>query len=430
MVTLNPNRTMDYYFTEPDIFKDPTTNKFIVFLTFIDILCRLFAFLLYVFYFVAVFLIKDLQRISLIFVHHVNFVNCIFCVHYLFYIVNLHPTFDDQILNQVLCRISETLWAVIRYARLFAMLAVAIYRWIAVYKVNLYKKITISYSILLAQVAFTWIISIILFIATKFAFNTTYGQLYCFDGFSDYTIDSIRYYVVTSVLGTLIPTVLVILIYILISHKLHTLSKKLNKTSSNTSSKIKSKTNTSRKTTSNKSTSKRDDQEFSVNNTIVYNTNIAGPSIIGNNTIGASFRINKTVEEKSNVEESDNKTKLKLDPSRIIAPVDLKKFYTKYIIKLDETKRKSETKFANQFLIINLSVIVSSITILIISIRNIVNLAPYFAKYYYLTQFVRILNMVSISVIPFASLMYHQSFRKWFKLKFSKKQIDPVDKPC
>ena len=430
MVTLNPNRTMDYYFTEPDIFKDPTTNKFIVFLTFIDILCRLFAFLLYVFYFVAVFLIKDLQRISLIFVHHVNFVNCIFCVHYLFYIYNLHPSFDDKTLNKVLCTISKTLWAVIRYARLFSMLAVAVYRWIAVYKVNLYKKFDISYSILLAQVALTWIISIILFVATKFAFNTTYGQLYCFDGFSDYTFDSIRYYVFTSVLGTLLPTFLVILIYILISHKLHTLSKKLKNTPSNTSSKIKSKTNTSRKTTSNKSTSKRDDQEFSVNNSIVYNTNIAGPSIIGNNTTRASFRINKTDEENSNVEEIDNKTKLQLYPSRIIAPVVLKKLYSKYINKIDETKRKSETKFANQFLIINFSVIVSSITILIISIRNIINLAPYFAKYYFLTQFVRILNMVSISVIPLASLMYHQSFRRWFRLRFSKKRIVPVDKPA
>nr|QVK45850.1 G protein-coupled receptor [Proales similis] len=334
------------------LFQDPSEHLINVVLTHVDMAATVFAFVQHIFYFVMIMAIRELQQPTLLFVHHVNLVSFLFCVHYMLYIYQLHPTFDDANLNHNICRLSELAWALLRYARLYGVLLVAVLRLIAVVNIPLYKRLIVSKWFVLISICSVWLISILIFISTKVGFQTTYGLIYCLDGYSSSQMNSVWYYITTSTIGTLLPTLSVCILY-------GYLSKRLKRISKNLPNPIRKKS--------------RD-------------------------------RAAQTKQENGKLMENKNRALTRLQ-------------------RLEERRKQRESRFAWQFLIINFSVIVSSITILIISIVNIIHLAPIFARFYFFSQLVRILNMISISATPLITLLFNKTFVQWFKSKILQRSI-------
>ena len=194
-----------------------------------DAVLRFYSFFVHIFYFFLVCKIPELQRISLLYVHHTNVISFLFNLHYIVYYDYLHPNFADQNLNNIICTISEVAWAMLKLLRTYSIAQIALYRLIAVFKVNIYRKMNKSKLSLVFPLIGVYLLCAIIFLATKYGFHTTYGQLYCFDGFSPVVADSIGYFAVNAVLGFIIPVVFAVLAYELIKRKLAKLSAKTEK---------------------------------------------------------------------------------------------------------------------------------------------------------------------------------------------------------
>lgn len=216
----------------------------------------------------------------------------------------------------------------------------------------------------------------------KFVFETRFGQVYCLDGYSENYLNSILYYVYSSFIGIGLPTISVVVIYFSISRKLVEVSKELSKRAIDAQIQ--------------KQNAKKEAE------TTRNDSNDQNKIKISFNFIDSNLQINpvKAIESLK-----------KINPKKVL----------KYVIKIDEKKKRNETRFARQFIIINLLVILSSITVLIISVRNIVNMGIIFRQFYALTQLVRILNILSIGLIPLVSLLFNKSFSKWISAKFKDK---------
>lgn len=136
-------------------------------------------------YFILVLLLKQLQKSTLLYVHHASFANSFMLVLLAGYIFGPAPHFANQTANLTLCYMSEFLWCFQYYLRTYSILLLAIYRYIAVYKVNLYKKLNSSMCYMLLPLVIIYATSIVFPVVSKFAFRTTYSPyLYCLDGYS------------------------------------------------------------------------------------------------------------------------------------------------------------------------------------------------------------------------------------------------------
>lgn len=193
----------------------------------LDITLRMANLMAQIFYFVAVFFLKDLQCLPQVPMHHTNAIGLINAIHYCFWIEADQPTFSIKFLNEFFCTLSEVLWAVTKYARAYSILTVAVFRYIGVTQLTLYKKLTtVKYTTI--SILINWLIASLVYLISKYATNTTYGTIYCYDGYSSNTQQSLNYFLLTSSFGYALPLVLVTLFYALIQFKLVKLSKHLN----------------------------------------------------------------------------------------------------------------------------------------------------------------------------------------------------------
>ena len=178
----------------------PSQPLFTIVLNQVDMVVRISACLIFISYFLMVFFMKDLRKSSLFYVHHANLVGFLFVLMYIFYFNSTQPSFDSPYLNDLFCKMSEISWSMLKYLRTYSILLIAFQRFIAVYKSSLFKRISNSYLYFSMPIVCSWIISIILVVSTKLGFQTTYGTLYCIDGFSKDMDDQVRYLVVTTIL--------------------------------------------------------------------------------------------------------------------------------------------------------------------------------------------------------------------------------------
>lgn len=199
----------------------------------VDYAMRVFTLIVYIVYFIVVSLSKELKHLSFIHMHHTNLIGLFISAHYTVWIISDLPTFEDKNLNNVLCSLSETFWAVTKHARAYSILILAIYRVIAVFKVNIYKRFIKSKLISIGSISIVWIVSGLLFIISKFSARTLPGLIYCYDGYSTNAESSLLYYSVTSLVGYILPVVFVIVLYAIIRVKLFKLTKSLSKETDN-----------------------------------------------------------------------------------------------------------------------------------------------------------------------------------------------------
>lgn len=192
----------------------------------LDITMRIVNLLSQLLYFGVVVFLKDLQCLPQIPMHHTNAIGLINAVHYCFWIMADEPKFSRQFLNDVLCTMSETLWAITKYARAYSILTVALFRYIGVTRLTLYKKIT-TLNTIVFSIALNWLIAAIVFLVSKYIFKTTYGIIYCYDGYSVNREHNLQYFLLSYSFGYALPLVLVTILYLLIQIKLVKLSKNL-----------------------------------------------------------------------------------------------------------------------------------------------------------------------------------------------------------
>ena len=132
----------------------------------------------------------------------------------------MRPTFVDESLNLFLCRLSELIWSMLKYLQTYSIIMLSAYRLIACYSTQLFRKINKSYFLIMIPIFMIWILSFLIYVVTKYGFKTTFGSVYCFDGYSDSFNNELKYFIVSLIFSILIPFSTALVLFILIYKKM------------------------------------------------------------------------------------------------------------------------------------------------------------------------------------------------------------------
>lgn len=190
---------------------------------FLDFGVRGYVFIVHLAYFLYVGLKPncELRSRTYIFLHNINAATFIIDTIYMVYIPFSVPSFSNPYANMILCTMTELAWSCLKYSRVLSLLFLAIYRYIACFKIRLYKRFNSKLIYIWASVAICWLVSIIIPNIFKFALNTTYSLYFCTDGFAPNQMNSsIVYYVVNTTLSSIVPFFVIIGLYVKIYKKL------------------------------------------------------------------------------------------------------------------------------------------------------------------------------------------------------------------
>lgn len=199
----------------------------------IDYTFRAICFIIHLIYFLTVLCYKELQLMSLLQMHHTNVIGLLTGLHYSIWIAWTAPNTGNKILDNILCSLSEAFWAISKYARCYSILVLAVYRLVAVFHTNTFNKLIKSLKLAMLSIFMVWLVSGAIFGLAKFTGHTLPGIIICYDGYSPILQNSIIYYVITSTLGYILPTSLIVIVYVVIRLKLAQIGHKLDLTKRN-----------------------------------------------------------------------------------------------------------------------------------------------------------------------------------------------------
>lgn len=197
------------------------------FMNDIDNASRMILLATHTLYLFIVIFFKEFQKVSYFNMTHINIIGFLTGIHYCLWINKKFPTFDDIKLNEILCSVSEVVWAVFKYARAYSILVLAVYRYIAVYRAKSFSQISRSIVYAVLSSVLVWLVSGIIFLIAKYSGQSYPGLIICYDGYALTRTNTIIYYVITSLLGFVLPIVLVCFFYFKIQSKLNKLSHNL-----------------------------------------------------------------------------------------------------------------------------------------------------------------------------------------------------------
>ena len=186
----------------------------------IDSLIRILSFLVHSIYFVLIFKLKIMRTKACLYTHHANLIGFLFNFHYIIYWSQTYPNTPIPIINHILCSISEEIWAILKTLRTYSIALISLYRLLAIFKMTLYQKINQNYFNLTIPLIIMYLWVIIFSTANKYIFATTYGSLYCFDGYSDIFYNSLFYFLVQTILGIIFPTLFAVIAFFIIHKEL------------------------------------------------------------------------------------------------------------------------------------------------------------------------------------------------------------------
>ena len=239
-------------------------------------------------------------------------------------------------------------WATTKYFRSYSILMLAVYRLVAVIKIEWFKKWIKSIKIIICSFLVEFVICISFIIISKYSFGTTYGPVMCYDGFSENLSLGIRYFALTTVLGVVVPNVLVVFIYVYTVKFLRRLEKKLRRERRNRNNQGKSLTIMSFK-------------KIFKNPILALDQSRTETTGVSNGTTGGA--------------------------------------------KKPAFRETQQARLTRQFLVISVCLILSSITF---TFLNITNLLPQFDTiWYYYRLMVRIATLAFQSIVPIVSLYGH-----------------------
>ena len=145
----------------------------------IDHASRYYCLFVHVVFFIVLAFSKYFHKRPMLYVNHATIVNCFYCISQTFYIFGDHPALGDETLNEIICSFSEIFWIFCIYIRMYSILLIAVYRYLAVFHLNLYKKLNESFIRLMVPLVLTWMVSIASPLISKYIFNTTHGYTLC-----------------------------------------------------------------------------------------------------------------------------------------------------------------------------------------------------------------------------------------------------------
>ncbi len=183
----------------------------------IDFGIRVYGFVIFLIFTVFVIFSPCMRSKSSLYSTHCTFVCSIFNFMMFLYLLPISP-------NQLQCTVSEIVWLFSNYIRSYSILILAIYRYIAVFKKELFKKINDSDLILAAPLIVIWTFSIVSPIATIVGFNETSSpSVRCQDASTSSTEKTIVLDTLNFSLMIFLPSLLIIVIYCLIMQKLNSI---------------------------------------------------------------------------------------------------------------------------------------------------------------------------------------------------------------
>jgi hypothetical protein len=225
--------------------KNSSTTSTSELIGYFDKSTRFLLLISYLIYFLITIIFKKTRKFQLVQLHHVNFCGFLLSILTACWSFNSYPAFTNQNLNIFICYISETLFGTIKYTMSYSILILAIYRYFAVFKNHVYKKISNSYVYALISIFFSWLISLAIFFISKYSIGSTYGYQ-CLDGNGNGSLKRVLiYFSITNSIGFLMPYMIVVLIYVCIQNKLNEISVNLSRNNSRKNSKAHHTSNTS-----------------------------------------------------------------------------------------------------------------------------------------------------------------------------------------
>ena len=193
-------------------------------LTLVNQIFNYFCLAVHLTYLILMFALKDLHKRPLIFIHHAVIASIFYPASMLtFQYVDVSVISSPNVVT-ALCSFFEIFWPFSAYIRMYSVLLIAVHRYLAVFKLDLFKKINQSNVALFSCILASWIVSIGLTFTGKYAFSTTYSITYCLDGFSSIWLKCLLYALFYIVLAMVLPAIAIAAIYIIINAKLKMLS--------------------------------------------------------------------------------------------------------------------------------------------------------------------------------------------------------------
>jgi len=121
------------------------------------------------------------------------------------------------------------IWINLKFLRLYSLLLLAVYRYTSVFRIHFYRLFNASLFKMSMAIVGVWCFSLLMSFSLKYIFGTSYSKNFCYEGYSDYWLDSVLFFIFLIVLSYVIPSVIVIVLYKRIIDKLKELTKNLNK---------------------------------------------------------------------------------------------------------------------------------------------------------------------------------------------------------
>jgi hypothetical protein len=313
-------------------------------LTVIDVIARSYGVSIHLFYIFILIISKKLQTRTMLYVNHAIITNSFYVTIMFMYLFSDRPRTDNQIFNEFVCTVSEIIWGSSLYLRIYSILLIAIYRYLAVFKIYSYKKMNDSLTYLIGPIIIVWLFSVGCPIILKNSLGTTPNPVFCLDGNSTIFLNTVLYFCIMYTLMLLLPTIAIFVLYSMIMIRLRQMGRKLRHAGSNSFSHSDARTHNKTQTNT--------QAQFS------------------------------TDENYSNINNKNNNMK-------------------------NSTKLNKEKKFANQFILMCISVIVSDLVVSIFSVRGII--PNYFAIFFYWRPILRSTLQIAFSLIPIISIYYNFS---------------------
>lgn len=178
-------------------------------------------------YMLMLVLVKEMRKRGYLYVNHAAVTNVFFVFIQFAYSFGDEPNFADQRLNQVLCSISELFWPFSNYIRIYSLLLIAVYRYLATFRSKQFKVLNSSRTYVMCPLVIVWIVSVLFPVVFKYVFRTGPSITMCFDGDSDNHTLTVLYYCVNFLFMVFMPSFVIGYLYMLIIVRLKKISQKL-----------------------------------------------------------------------------------------------------------------------------------------------------------------------------------------------------------
>lgn len=175
-------------------------------------------------YSLFIFIFKKLRKRQYLYMNHANLCGIVYAAMAAGYSINPYPNFTQPELNLQICLMSEILWIFGKYIRMYSIILVAVYRFIAIFKFNWYRKLNTSYVYLCTPIVLVWLWSLVLPLASKYIFGTSINKnnsFYCLDGYSKSSKAVLSYFFFNYTFMLFLPTAGIVFMYIRIMQRLN-----------------------------------------------------------------------------------------------------------------------------------------------------------------------------------------------------------------